>query len=236
MWHKETHRIMPGWVGPRWSIGAGALLRLCQDVADRALARGSSAPWSLKDGLGWMTHSYRARLIRPLLVNEEITVATACAPLKDLYSWRRFIFLQNDVMIGQCDSTWLLVDRKTRRIKRLSRALDQATLNFFEPPFQDQPLPDEKFIDEEGTVQTVELRSADLDGNGHVNNSVYPSLFQQGLTDHWDLLGFDLFYRHETHHSPLALTTLELSATARQHRLHAPDGTLVAEGRTLWQP
>lgn len=237
-WPTQTFTVLPGMVGPGGALRPQEALRLMQDFADITLVEQSKGTyWMADEDLGWMTRAYHLRFDRPLLEGEGVTLTTAFCPLGDSLSLRRFCFYVDDQPVGRADSSWMLVRRSTRKVTRLSRGLTQGYFDFCQQlgdvtlPERERPLWQGESWDE-----TISLRWADYDCNGHVNNTVYGAFLSQGARKNFasGMTSLELTFCHEIKTGPVLCRSWSLGEGLFGHYLYDGDGQLCSWGRTQW--
>lgn len=226
-------------VTPGYALKPFHLLNMMQDAADDAVEALNPPADYWTNGCGWMLLQYSIRLERPLAAGDAVTINTGHRPLHDLYSSRRFRFLDDTGrQFGLADSKWCYVNLARRRPLRLSRALPRVFLDLaedaasFEPGYFDPPP-----LERVDLSTRLRVRMGELDVNGHVNNAYYLSWAAEAVPqDVYLTCGIceaDIVYKHE------ALSGMELLVETQRddltflHRITCGD-TLIAAFRVKW--
>jgi len=103
---------------------------------------------------------------------EHIKIKTWPKPPEGLFAYRDFEIKADNEIVGRVVSSWLVVDKKTRRPRRLSdfeiMISEFNTQNALDHPLEKLIVPEELEKVAERTVQW-----SDIDVNAHVNNATY---------------------------------------------------------------
>ena len=81
-------------VTPGYALKPFHMLNMFQDAADGAVEALNPPADYWTNGCGWMLLQYTIRLSKPLMAGDSVTINTGHRPLRDLYSCRRFRFLE----------------------------------------------------------------------------------------------------------------------------------------------
>lgn len=181
--YKKTIRVDSS-DGDRYDrLRPSALLRYFQDVAtEHTILVGMDRDYLVSQYNGcWILTRVWFRLERPILVGEEIRVATWHRGISGIQVYRDFQLFAGEEPVGQAVSAWVVAHVENRKMLR------PKTI----PAIADAPVPEGadglqlKLIREpEGKVFSYEktVRYADLDINGHMNNTKYADLLLDVFT------------------------------------------------------
>lgn len=154
------------------------LLGYLQETAAQAIHQldADNVTMVARYGCCWMVSRLCVTLDAPLRWQDELTLKTWHRGGEKAILYRDTDLSVNGVPIGQALAAWILVERDTRRLRRLSAfpeltrtdggALNrQSALSALKPP-STMPI-----------VQRRGIYYSDLDDNGHVNNTRYADFF-----------------------------------------------------------
>jgi medium-chain acyl-[acyl-carrier-protein] hydrolase len=220
-----------------------ALLRIAIDCSEeqcRLLNRDENYVRSL--GITWIIVQHEIHLARLPIVNEEVVIATEASFYNRYFCYRNFwYFDSNGYELVHIHTTFALMDQLTRRLHPISKEIIE--------PFHSDKVekiyraPSIGKLDLKNIIQQeYQVRSTDIDGNGHVNNSVYlgwliAPLDQKFLHSH--LLKFvNLRYIKEILKGSLVKSLFSLSEDVEKqkktHHLIDVDGVVHAEAEMTW--
>ncbi|WP_283678059.1 acyl-ACP thioesterase domain-containing protein [Lentilactobacillus sp. Marseille-Q4993] len=122
---------------------------------------------------GWIVTSYSIKITEMPTVESKIKVTTRGTSYNKYFAYREFwVHDESGAEMVKVDSIWVLMNEETRKVQTI-------TDNFIEPYESDQvkkvprlPRP-EKLVGDPDAVKQYQVRSNDIDFNGHVNNSHY---------------------------------------------------------------
>lgn len=164
----EDYKISSFLVNLRGRAGLYAVLNLIQDVGWL-----HAFHWQVKLGphQGWVFTRQKLMMQEWPKWNETVTVKTWLRPPQDLFLLRDYEIFVQDRKIGECTSTFTVMDMKTRKLSKVDWS------GFQEVWRQDHQLTNtpEKIqvsMDAKELAQ-FEVRNSDIDMNQHVNNTKY---------------------------------------------------------------
>jgi len=153
-------------------LGLVGLLNLLQDIA-----------WLHAKHLGWgyealVEHGTAWVLVRQKLVmadwpvwGDVVEVRTWPRGVNGALAIREFEIVVGDRTFGECSTSWLIIDARTRRPTKIDReAFRQNARTEGCLAFEAQKIVLRTDLKE---VATFQVRNSDLDVNGHVNNTRY---------------------------------------------------------------
>ncbi|WP_288896565.1 acyl-ACP thioesterase domain-containing protein [uncultured Capnocytophaga sp.] len=168
----ETYKVRSTQVNLNNQLGLYGVLGMLQDIAsEHAALLGFGYKELVERGFFWALVQQKLKMNYWPNWNDRITIKTWSLPVQGVYAFREFELFWNDQKIGECASTWITMDIKTRRPIDLT-----AQQGLFHPrtdgrlSFQTEriTLPEEMDL-----VKEFEVRMSDLDINSHVNNVKY---------------------------------------------------------------
>lgn len=164
-------------------VSVSALMRFMQDAANRAL--GEDKP-SFDDlyarGLTFVLCRMRLSSYAPLYAHDCITVETWACESKGVQFDRCFRVTRDGVIVAEAVSVWALVGVNDKRIHRVS----ELENNYRTDEMLELDLPSRiKIPDDAELILRGErlVEYADIDVNGHMNNTRYPDILCGYLGD-----------------------------------------------------
>ncbi len=158
-------------------VTASHILRYMQDAANWQLETcgPSYDQLFLEKGLAFVLSKIRISIYTPLYAHEKITVESWACPSKGVSFQRCYRILRDGSIVAEAISAWALVGVKDKKLHRVAELNDVYEPE--EPLELDMParmkIPDEVSLALVGE-RTVEY--ADIDMNGHMNNTRYPDM------------------------------------------------------------
>lgn len=150
-------------------LGLYGLLGILQDAAGaHADKLGFGYEESISQGFFWVLVRQKLRMEKWPAWHDTITVKTWTKPIIGTNAFREYEFYINNEKIGDCSTTWMILDTKTRRPKQIDNTADlfkprtDYSLNYTAEKVL-VPTEIEK-------INTFNVRISDLDMNNHVNN------------------------------------------------------------------
>ena len=157
-------------------VSASSLFRFMQDAADRAMAEDTPSFDELYSrGLTFILLSVRLSSYSPIYAHDTVEVQTWACESKGVGYERCFRFIKNGVIVAEAVSLWVLYGVNDRRIHRGS----EISAHYRTDCMLDLELPARRGIPDDVELvlrgeRTVEY--ADIDVNGHMNNTRYPDI------------------------------------------------------------
>lgn len=153
-------------------LGLVGLLGMLQDVtSEHAMRLGFGYEDSMTKGFFWVLVRQKVRMDRWPHWNDIVVIKTWTIPVFGIYAVREYELFVNDIKIGDCSTTWMILDSESRKPKKI-----ENSDNLFRPrtdysvgyAAEKVNLPQEM-----NAAKTFEVRISDLDMNNHVNNIKY---------------------------------------------------------------
>ncbi|MDG0816085.1 acyl-[acyl-carrier-protein] thioesterase [Bdellovibrio svalbardensis] len=199
----ERFKITSLLVNPMGRLGLYGVLNLIQETA---WMHAETLGFGIKDmeqqGLFWVLTRQTLQMSSWPAIGQHICVETWLRPPDGAFVSREF-FLKDDngEIIGRCSTSWLALDRRTKKIlpSQDLRPWEQICLD------QSNGLITEK-IPVQGAYESLakfRVRNSDLDTNQHVNNTKYAQWILDSI--HYDL------------HKSLALKSYSVNFLAETH-------------------
>jgi len=128
---------------------------------------------------------------------DEISIKTWPKGTDGFFALRDFLIYKNDKIIGRAATSWLILDRTTRRPKKLDN------FNFIHENFLNESAIDRKpgkvsFDAALSQIDSRKVYSSDLDVNKHVNNATYVRWITDSiLTENEEIKEFEINFISE---------------------------------------
>lgn len=177
------------------------LLNMLQDAAwVHAKARG----WGFEDlitkGTIWVLARQKLVMADWPKWEDKVTIRTWGRAASGVTAVREFAILVGDRRLGECTTTWLVLDWNTRKPQKLNR-VDFALIcpddGLLDISAERIPLRDDL-----AQLTSFEVRNSDLDVNGHVNNTRYAAWISDtaslGELARYRLTGYEVNFLSET--------------------------------------
>lgn len=162
-------------------LSLAGLLNLLQDIA---WIHANTAGWGFEDliakGTIWVLARQRLVMSDWPVWEDEVTIRTWGRQAGSVMAMREFEILVGDRKLGECTTTWLVLDWNTRKPQKLDRvrfALLCRTEGLLNITAERIGLRDDL-----NSLTTFQVRNSDLDVNGHVNNTRYAQWITDTMT------------------------------------------------------
>lgn len=153
-------------------LGLVGILGILQDVTgEHALRLGFGYEELRKRGFFWVLVRQKLRINSWPNWNDLVLVKTWTKPVFGIYAIREYEIFVNNQKIGDCSTTWMILDSETRKPKKI-----ENSDNLFRPRTDyslDYSAEKVNIPNEMNSIKTFEVRISDLDMNNHVNNIKY---------------------------------------------------------------
>ncbi len=200
--HLERFKITPFDACFDRKLSATALFGFLEEAATNHAKRlGFSYESSLGMGFFWMIRSAKYKLLRPIELDEVLTVKTWPGGIHGLKALRNFSLMVGNEIVGKGYHYWLMYDIKKQKpvvnpqFNDVMLSLPIKTSDFFR--LDKVKLPEVMMYGYEKNV-----RIYDIDWNGHVNNVKYITMIyntlSKALIDQYDILAFQIDYLQES--------------------------------------
>ncbi len=164
----EDYKISSFLVNLRGRAGLYAILNLIQDVGWL-----HAFHWQvqLEPHQGWIFTRQKLIMKEWPKWNEIVTIKTWLRPPQDLFLLRDYEIFVGDRKMGECTSTFTVMDMKTRKLAKVDwRHLEDV----WQHEHQLMNMPDKvPVMSEAKELAQFEVRNSDIDMNHHVNNTKY---------------------------------------------------------------
>jgi acyl-ACP thioesterase len=169
---EQEYRISTFNINTNKYLGLYGLLGFIEDIAsEHALRLGFGYQDMIDNGVFWVLVRQKLRMDKWPKWHDSLKIQTWTRPTEGLYFIREFEFFMGDEKVGDCSTTFMVLDLKSRRPKEI----DPEDFKF--TPRSDYTvgyLPDRIDVPENmALAQNFRVRISDLDMNRHVNNTKY---------------------------------------------------------------
>ncbi|MGZ5278618.1 MAG: acyl-[acyl-carrier-protein] thioesterase, partial [Pseudobdellovibrionaceae bacterium] len=197
----ERYKISSYLVNLRGRAGLYAVLNLIQDVG---WMHANHWDVQLLSNQGWVFTRQKLKMQQWPAWNETVEIRTWLRPLASASSaffLRDYELFVKDRKIGECTSTFAVMDMQTRKIVSLD--WNQFS-NMWRTEGQLQQTPSKiSWSSQVEILAQFQVRNSDLDMNNHVNNTRYAqwildSIPLDNLREGADLLGYEVNFLAET--------------------------------------
>lgn len=238
--HMESFRVRVFQTDPGGRLTLPALCDFLQEAAgNHAGLLHASAPQMHDHGLAWVLARLYVRLERLPRWGRTLRVTT-WPHARDRHSTRRDFLLQDGEgrELGRAATSWVTLDLASRRLVPLPEFLD-GLWDASVPGALDYPARSVPRLSGSGQGATpILVRRADLDVNGHVNNSRYPEWALESLPAQVlerRLLAADVSFRAECFAGETVVSESAPGEGGFLHAIRRSDGTEAARMRTWWE-
>jgi medium-chain acyl-[acyl-carrier-protein] hydrolase len=200
--HRRTFVLPASDIDVAGRVTAGALFRAMQDAASaNAVELGFGYEHLDPLGIFWVLSWVKLAVDRHPGMGDEVTIETWPKGPHKLFSLRDFTFEDARGIFARATTAWLLVDRRSKRIRpreslpwELPRMPERAALN----DLPDKPATDGPWA----PILEHRIRYSDVDVNAHTNNTRYVDLACDAFDIDWhrahDVASMTLRYLSET--------------------------------------
>lgn len=180
VWH-QTYEVNTIVLDARKRLGLVGLLNILQDAA---WLHASHLGWGYEDLIGhgtiWVLARQKLAMGDWPHWRDTVAIRTWARPTSGALAVREFEILVGANKLGECTTSWLILDYETRRPQKLDRAFHDALCR------KDGHLSIEarKIAPRSDLAPAAAfaVRDSDLDINGHVNNTRYAQWAMDSLT------------------------------------------------------
>ncbi len=158
-------------------VSASHILRYMQDAANWQMEKAGLSYDTLftERGLAFVLAGMRMSAYAPILSHQRITVQSWPCPSRGMTFLRCYRILRDDIIVAEATSTWALVGVQDKKLHRVSEIGDVYGA---EPPLE-LDFPGRRKVSPEVSWSLVgehTVTYADIDMNGHMNNTRYPDM------------------------------------------------------------
>lgn len=143
----------------------------------------------------WVIYRWHLKFHKPIYWKDEIEIETASRKLKGFYAFRNFTVYRNGEKLVEADTKWLLLSSETHSLMRIP---DELAEKYGQKPGYSFEGKEINKLDSYDHKKDIQIRKADIDLNGHVNNAVYLEFALEGLDFNIrDLDQMQIIYKNE---------------------------------------
>lgn len=157
-------------------VSASNLLRYMQDAANSQMeADGPSYMELMNKGLSFVLSRIHVSSYRPLYPHDRVTVQSWACESRGAQFYRCYQVLRDGVIVAEGVSVWALCSMKDKKIHRVN----EFELHYGQDEMLELDLPQRFRIPEDVRLTLTGERTieyADVDMNGHMNNTRYPDI------------------------------------------------------------
>ncbi|MFK8104427.1 MAG: acyl-[acyl-carrier-protein] thioesterase [Saprospiraceae bacterium] len=219
-----------------------ALIKLMQETSMQNVISMNVSYWDLiKENVSWVLMRMHIKIKQLPMMNQEVKIFTHPSGFERFFTYRDFkVYDQNEALLAQASSTWLLLNTKERKMSKLP----QFILDY-EMPEEDECLPRRKtkLPKFERVDQQLDFRVNwyDLDFNAHLNNVLYIQWMLEVLDNEYlesgKILEIDILFRAESKFDDrITAEVQQLGPHYFLHRLvRQSDQKELAKATSLWE-
>ncbi len=217
-----------------------ALAGYLQEVASaHAVALGCGLDALRTRNLTWVLIRQRLEVPRPILLGDELEIATWPSGIERLLVARQFVVSRGGEEVARSSTAWLVLDLATRRPVRPAEVLDPA-LRPRSPAVAPIPL-DLPEPGPDAGERGFEIRFHDIDANLHVNNTTYLEWALESVSpERWRSrrpAAVEVHFLAEARHGDAVTSRTGGDGDELSHAVsRRSDGKELARLRTRWEP
>jgi len=169
---KKEYSVNSLLINSNRQIGLYGMLGLFQDIAyDHAGLLGYGYEDMISNNTFWVLIRQKLKMTYWPKWKEEVEIVTYPKPVKGCFANRNFEVYHNENKIGECASSWMILDTKTRR-PHFHHGFDSKfdPGNEYNLPFTTDKIEVPENLE---LLQSVLVKNSDLDLSRHVNNFKY---------------------------------------------------------------
>ncbi len=157
------------------------MLNLLQDIA---WMHASRLGWGYDDlitkGTIWVLSRQKLVMTDWPVWEDKVTIHTWPRPSGSILALREFEICVGDKKVGECSTSWIVLDWNTRKIQKLDRIMSGI-------PARSEGMLEisaERIVPRQDLAEAARfhVRNSDLDVNGHVNNTRYAQWITDAMT------------------------------------------------------
>lgn len=166
--YSETYKVSSYLVNLRGQAGLYSILNFVQDVG---WMHAEALRFSLPENQGWVFTRQKLVMSQWPSWNQSVTLRTWLRKPEAAFIYRDYEFYIEGIKIGECTSTFAVIDTETRKLAKLD-------LSFFNEFYRQVDYLEhypEKILwnDQVEEISKFQVRNSDIDLNQHVNNTKY---------------------------------------------------------------
>jgi acyl-ACP thioesterase len=197
----QTYDVNTIVLDDRKRLGLVGLLNLLQDAA---WIHAKHIGWGYEDlirrGTIWVLARQKLVMSDWPVWEDVVTIRTWGRPVAGALAVREYEIAVGERNLGECTTSWLIVDAQTRRPHKLDRAAHDVVCR--KDGFLDIEARKIAVRNDLKPAATFQVRNSDLDVNGHVNNTRYAQWILDSMTPEelaaWRIDGYEVNFLSET--------------------------------------
>jgi medium-chain acyl-[acyl-carrier-protein] hydrolase len=183
----------------------------------------------------WVLSRIYIKLSKYPIWEDEISIKTWPRPPLDFFAYRDFEISIADEIVGHVCSSWLIIDKKSKRPYRM-HDFQIMQSNFIEKSAVDHPLNKLEITSEMKYIEERKVQWSDIDVNGHVNNASYvrwimDAVFQQNQKQASE---FEINFLRELYINDYFKVFLSTSQSQIFATIQSMDGKVICNARAIF--
>ncbi len=164
------------------------IVEYMQETANLQCASSGLPLDKLRDekGLAFILGAMSISIKKPVRAYEEIEIRTWCKEAKSYIFQRFFEIVRKGEVVAEASSTWVLIDLDKRTMVRADNYAFLRESFYYDEPIASERLPKKARIPRDAELKEVGERKivySDIDYNMHMNNTRYPDMLCDYLTE-----------------------------------------------------
>lgn len=183
-----------------------------------------------EDKLVWIVYSWDVEIIDPLMYKDEIEVTTFAIDMRKFYAYRNFEVKKDGKTVALAYCVFLLLDIEEKTLVRIPEKLIDA-YGKEETIYKGRKNTYAKEFDIE---REIEVRKADIDINGHVNNAAYMELVRE-IVDIKDqeIEYFSIIYKNEVRNQTHVFAKAIVEDNEADFKLYSDEDKIYTYGKLI---
>lgn len=144
------------------------LLNLMLDLSFAQAKRVESNLKTMEDK-SWLLYAWDIKFLKPIREGDLVVITTIPTHMRRFYAYRNFIVKRDGEVLVRAKASFILYDRSKKRASIIDKEVQRA-YGEEEEAYKGEVYKISKNFTNERKIQ---LRKADFDKNGHVNNAIY---------------------------------------------------------------
>lgn len=197
----------------------------------------------VENNLSWVIIRYNIKIIKHPKYMDKIKICTFPLYNRKLYAYRKFeAFDENGELISEVDSAWMLIDRNNHKVLKMTDKMIEAYKykeeNNNRIEFDNIKSPKDFDLEKKFSV-----RYSDIDGNIHVNNTVYVSWAIETMPKetliNYEAKNIELLFKKESRLNDIVTVRCKLNNVDENieaiHTILNQDGKELCLMRSKWE-
>jgi medium-chain acyl-[acyl-carrier-protein] hydrolase len=234
----ETYPVNTFLVNPHKRLGLFGLLNLLQDTAwIHATHLGHGHEDMIREEALWVITRQKLTMTTWPTWGQTVQIRTWVRPMSGISAVRDFEILSDGKIVGECVTSWLTLDMKTRKpisskgiaAESYFRTDHNLTITTSKIPLQTHLKPLIQFA----------VRNSDLDMNGHVNNTRYAQWVLDSIPmdmhEKYELKTYEVNFLAETHNQDrVIINGQKVSEILPGQKIFNFEGQRVSDGKIIF--